>query len=91
MALKVCCMSAFRYGGTDKSIIAKLGNDPELCDYILDNNGTLKNVLDESGEFLPYARQLVRQRLQAWKRKQRMLRVKKFFQRFSTVLWRRPT
>ena len=41
-ALKVCCVSALRYGGTDVEIIKRLGNDRKYCDYILDRTGTPK-------------------------------------------------
>lgn len=34
-ALEVCCVRALRYGGHDPSIIRRLGNDPEYCDYVL--------------------------------------------------------
>ncbi len=35
MSARVCCVSAVRYGGTDREIISKLGNDPAVCDYIV--------------------------------------------------------
>ncbi len=35
-AIEVCCVDALRYGGTDKNIIERLGNDPAHCDYNLD-------------------------------------------------------
>ncbi len=34
-ALEVCCVEALRYGGKDKKIITRLGNDPLYCDYNL--------------------------------------------------------
>jgi hypothetical protein len=34
-ALEVCCVSALRYGGTDQAIIRRLGNTPELSDYVI--------------------------------------------------------
>src|ERR1700740_892007 len=33
-ACEVCCVLALRYGGKDRSIIHRLGNTPELCDYV---------------------------------------------------------
>lgn len=35
------CVAALRYGGRDPEIITALGNNPELCDYILDADGNL--------------------------------------------------
>lgn len=43
-AIKVCCVSALRYGGTDVEIIKRLGNDPEYCDYLLDRAGIPKTA-----------------------------------------------
>lgn len=34
-AIRVCCVTDLRYGGTDSEIIKKLGNDPMACDYLL--------------------------------------------------------
>jgi hypothetical protein len=34
-AAHVCCVSAIRYGGSDPSIIRRLGNRIEHCDHIL--------------------------------------------------------
>jgi hypothetical protein len=34
-ALEVCCVAALRYGGTEPSIIRRLGNDPLYCDHLL--------------------------------------------------------
>ena len=40
-AIKVCCVSALRYGGTDVNMIRRLGNDPEYCDYLIGEDGTV--------------------------------------------------
>jgi hypothetical protein len=42
MAIQVCCVAALRYGGHDPEIIAALDNDPDCCDYILDDRSGLK-------------------------------------------------
>jgi hypothetical protein len=34
-AIEVCCVDALRYGGNDPSIIKRLGNNPNCCDYLL--------------------------------------------------------
>lgn len=34
-AIGVCCVMDLRYGGTDRAIIASLGNDPITCDYVI--------------------------------------------------------
>jgi hypothetical protein len=34
-AIEVCCVTALRYGGTDQSIIHRLGNNPVYSDYIV--------------------------------------------------------
>ena len=34
-AIEVCCVSSLRYGGRDLSIIRRLGNRSEYCDYVL--------------------------------------------------------
>jgi hypothetical protein len=39
-ALSVCCVTALRYGGNDSAVIERLGNDPQLCDYMLDEYRT---------------------------------------------------
>jgi hypothetical protein len=33
-AILACCVMDLRYGGTDRAIIARLGNDPRVCDYV---------------------------------------------------------
>ena len=53
-AMKVCCVAALRYGGTNRSIIKKLDNNPEYCDYI-DVDGELKRTVDDYGDLLPFA------------------------------------
>ncbi len=42
-AIEVCCINALRYGGKDVKIIARLGNDPEYCDYNLNGDLHLKH------------------------------------------------
>lgn len=34
-AIRVCCVMDLRYGGTDRAIIERLGNDPLTCDYVI--------------------------------------------------------
>lgn len=34
-AIEACCLEALRYGGRDKNIITRLGNDSLYCDYNL--------------------------------------------------------
>lgn len=58
-AIRVCCVCALRYGGTDRSIITKLGNNPEHSDYILDGAGALVRVVGTSGDLLPFAQAIV--------------------------------
>lgn len=57
-ALGVCCVAALRYGGQDRSIIRRLGNDPELCDYIEMSDGTLRLTVGPDGELLPFAQRI---------------------------------
>ena len=35
IAALVCCADDLRYGGTDPKVIARLGNDPHVCDRLL--------------------------------------------------------
>jgi hypothetical protein len=71
-ALSVCCTAAFRYGGKDRRIIQRLGNDPGFCDYIVNRHGELVLTIDESGELTPLARRihnrLERRGSTAWQR-----------------------
>ena len=55
MACEVCCVNALRYGGKNTSIIKRLYNTPEYCDYLITNTGELKYSLDIKGEHLPFA------------------------------------
>lgn len=41
-AIDVCCTEALRYGGKNKEIIKRLGNNPAYCDYNLE--GKLNNI-----------------------------------------------
>jgi hypothetical protein len=34
-AIQVCCVMDLRYGGTDRTVIERLGNDPVACDHVL--------------------------------------------------------
>lgn len=34
-AIEVCCLDDLRYGGPDRAIIARLGNNPRVCDFII--------------------------------------------------------
>ncbi|WP_152051336.1 ferredoxin [Tautonia marina] len=36
-AIEVCCVNDLRYGGTDRAILERLGNDEETCDVVLRN------------------------------------------------------
>ena len=71
MAARVCCVVALRYGGRDQTIISKLGNDPELCDYIIDDSGNLVVTLDEEGNLLPFAQRLIEIRHLEWRKQNR--------------------
>jgi hypothetical protein len=59
-AARVCCTYAVRYSGQDPEIIRKLDNSPEYCDFVLMENGALRCVVDEVGQLLPFAKQLIR-------------------------------
>lgn len=52
-ACEVCCVSALRYGGRDLSIIKRLGNNPGLCDFVVDQRGELVATVASSGRLLP--------------------------------------
>ena len=67
MAAKVCCAFAVRYGGHDRSIIERLDNAPELCDYI-SVEGELRLTVADDGEFLPFATKIVKQNQAEWRR-----------------------
>ena len=56
-AALVCCTTALRYGGKDKSIIDRLGNNPAYCDYI-DREGVLSLTVDKDGELFPFAQKI---------------------------------
>jgi hypothetical protein len=34
-AIQVCCVMDLRYGGTDRTVIERLGNDPVACDHVI--------------------------------------------------------
>ena len=44
-ALQSCCVGALRYGGKDGSIIKRLGNSPEYCDYVQTEDGSLELIV----------------------------------------------
>lgn len=37
MAIRVCCVADLRYGGQDRTIIERLGNDAAVCDFVIRN------------------------------------------------------
>jgi len=45
-AIRICCVNALRYGGRDRAIIERLGNDPLVCDFVI-----------RDGEVVPVHRQ----------------------------------
>lgn len=34
-AIQVCCVEDLRYGGTDRTVIERLGNDSAVCDHVI--------------------------------------------------------
>lgn len=58
-ATKVCCVNAVRYGGTDRNIIAAMGNNPETCDYIIAPDQSLKLTVGPDGKQLAFAEAMV--------------------------------
>lgn len=83
VACEVCCVSALRYGGKDISIIQRLGNNPEYCDYIIDKNKELQCSLNPDGELLPFAEKYVT----AYYRRQKIKHIVSFG--FIKVWWRK--
>ena len=66
-AMVVCCVAALRYGGRDRTIIARLQNSPEFCDYVVDEHDLLVPSLDDNGELLPFAKRLLdKQHRKCW-------------------------
>jgi hypothetical protein len=61
-AAKVCCVAAIRYGGRDREIIGRLNNNPELCDYVVNENSELVLTVAADGELLPFAQAIVDRR-----------------------------
>jgi hypothetical protein len=59
-ACLVCCTAALRYGGKDREIIHKLGNDPEMCDFIVSRSGNLQCVVGADGKLRPFTQKIVR-------------------------------
>ncbi len=71
-AARVCCVDAVRYGGQDREIIARFGNDPTVCDFIVDDSGNLTCTVGSDGRLLPFAQAIADQKLaelQRWFRK----------------------
>lgn len=62
MSALVCCVSAVRYGGRDREIISKLGNDPAVCDYIVAESGEIQCTVGGDGTLLPFAQSIVDER-----------------------------
>ena len=58
-AALVCCVAAVRYGGTNREIISKLGNDPSVCDYVVTESGELRGTVGSDGKLLPFAQSIV--------------------------------
>jgi len=58
-AMESCCVNALRYCGTEKAIISRLDNDPRYCDYVMNDRGDLVYCLDENGELLDWASEIV--------------------------------
>lgn len=54
-AMKLCCVDALRYGGREKQIISKLNNDPDWCDYVTTDSGSLLRTLIDEGHLTKYA------------------------------------
>jgi len=40
-AAQVCCVSSLRYAGREPAIIRRLGNTPEFCDYLINEDGLI--------------------------------------------------
>ncbi len=64
MAIRVCCVSALRYGGRDPEIIRMLGNTPDYSDYILDSEGRIVLVPPAASKTKPHWLRSMRQLLQ---------------------------
>lgn len=58
-AIKVCCVVALRYGGRQKFIIRMLGNSPEFCDYLINDDDEFVLCVDKYGELLPFAQDIL--------------------------------
>jgi hypothetical protein len=41
-AIQICCVADLRYGGKDRAIIERLGNDELHCDYIIWRNELIR-------------------------------------------------
>ena len=49
-AMLVCCVAAFRYGGTDVEVIRRLGNSPRYCDFVETEEGSLVCTVGANGQ-----------------------------------------
>lgn len=78
-AARVCCVAALRYGGRDRFVIRQLQNNPEFCDYVIDDQGHLVLAVADDGDLLPFAKRIVKNRRAKWIREQRR-RNKKWWQ-----------
>ena len=58
-AVEVCCVSDLRYGGCARSIIERLGNSPEFCDYVVGSSGELILSVTPEGDLRPEFAQVV--------------------------------
>jgi hypothetical protein len=48
-AIEVCCVMDLRYGGTDRAIIKRLGNNPAASDFVIqDDSLVLGNEADSA-------------------------------------------
>lgn len=54
-AVKECCVFALRYGGQDRAIIGRLGNNPDYCDYVEDKRGALVLTVNPDGTLKRFA------------------------------------
>jgi hypothetical protein len=70
-AARVCCVSALRYGGKDIGIIQQLENNPEYCDYLVADDGELRQTVGDDGGFLPFAKAIVDARAAEFRRRQK--------------------
>lgn len=75
-AIEVCCVAALRYGGKDRTIIQRLHNNPEFCDYCIDRNGSLWLTVRKNGDLSHAAEKIIRREQRERKREMRKARAK---------------